>query len=172
MNLREAFLTLALLPRRERDLLARIARGGIKINSRGCWDFLGGRQHGYGTIRRSAKNPGTQLIHRIVYEILVGTIGDGLVGRHSCDNPLCCNPDHIIPGTQLENVLDMGRRNRRNQVRGEAVGTSKLTADQVARIREEFSHGLDTKRALGVRFGVSEVMIGKIVRGTSWNTTT
>lgn len=40
--------------------------------------------------------------------------------RHQCkdqqgrsvDNPLCCNPAHVIPGTHLENMLDMASRGR------------------------------------------------------------
>lgn len=40
--------------------------------------------------------------------------------RHQCkdeagraiDNPLCCNPKHVIPGTHLENMLDMASRGR------------------------------------------------------------
>lgn len=40
--------------------------------------------------------------------------------RHQCkdaegraiDNPLCCNPSHVIPGTHLENMLDMVLRSR------------------------------------------------------------
>ncbi len=40
--------------------------------------------------------------------------------RHQCkdkegraiDNPLCCNPNHVIPGTHVENMLDMVLRGR------------------------------------------------------------
>lgn len=42
---------------------------------------------------------------------------DKPVARHTCNNPACVNPDHIIPGTQKENVKDMidaGRSKLRN----------------------------------------------------------
>ena len=31
---------------------------------------------------------------------------------HVCDNPLCCNPEHLEMGSQAENVRDMIRKNR------------------------------------------------------------
>jgi hypothetical protein len=39
------------------------------------------------------------------------------VARHTCNNPSCVNPEHIVPGTQKENVKDMidsGRSKLRN----------------------------------------------------------
>ena len=32
--------------------------------------------------------------------------------RHSCDNPRCCNPNHLSVGTQRDNILDMVKRGR------------------------------------------------------------
>jgi len=48
--------------------------------------------------------------------------------RHGCtdlngnhvDNPLCCNPDHLTPGTHVQNMMDMMLRGRRGLTR-EAV---------------------------------------------------
>lgn len=39
---------------------------------------------------------------------------DHLHACHSCDNPACCNPKHIWPGTRSENFLDAARKGRLN----------------------------------------------------------
>lgn len=51
---------------------------------------------------------------------------------------------------------------------GERIGTSKLTSKKVLKIRKEFSDGATNKAALGRKFGVTDVMIGKIVRREWW----
>jgi hypothetical protein len=35
-----------------------------------------------------------------------------MVLRHSCDNPPCVNPDHLVPGTCADNSRDMVERRR------------------------------------------------------------
>jgi hypothetical protein len=49
---------------------------------------------------------------RATYLLIVDpNIGD-LVIRHTCDNGLCCNPRHLIPGTQIDNIRDKVERGR------------------------------------------------------------
>jgi hypothetical protein len=62
----------------------------------------------------------TYKLHRLAYEHLVGPIPDGLLILHTCDNPPCCNPAHLYPGTPAQNMLD--KKNR-----GRALGSKKLT---------------------------------------------
>lgn len=77
----------------------------------GCWEFQGSRlPGGYGV----ARNGATVLCHRVAFEAANGPIPDGMVVRHTCDNPPCCNPDHLELGTQSENILDMFERGRAN----------------------------------------------------------
>lgn len=45
------------------------------------------------------------LVHRKVYELLVGPIPDGMTIDHLCRNRKCCNPDHLEVVTMRENVL-------------------------------------------------------------------
>ena len=50
--------------------------------------------------------------HRFAYQLAKGPIPAGMVVCHSCDNPACCNPDHLWLGTRSENQLDMVAKNR------------------------------------------------------------
>lgn len=74
----------------------------------GCWVWTGRlNRNGYGRVWWQGREP---VVHRVVWELLIGPIPKGLVLDHLCRNRACCNPGHLEPVTQRENV-----------VRGEAV---------------------------------------------------
>ena len=51
---------------------------------------------------------GSSTAHRYAWAIVHAEMPEtGLVVRHRCDNPICCNPSHLEIGTQAENVADM-----------------------------------------------------------------
>ena len=66
-----------------------------------CWEWIGGTvSTGYGRVSVKGKH---QLVHRVVWEALVGPIPDGLQIDHLCRNRICCNPDHLEPVSSLVN---------------------------------------------------------------------
>lgn len=68
-----------------------------------CWLFTGGlSSHGYATIRLDRHDV---LVHRAVYEMLVGKVPEGLVLDHLCRVRHCANPDHLEPVTCRENLM-------------------------------------------------------------------
>lgn len=54
----------------------------------------------------------TRRAHRVAYIKSNGPIGDDVVVRHDCDNPACCNPNHLKIGTHQDNSNDMAERRR------------------------------------------------------------
>lgn len=64
---------------------------------------------GYPYIR---SNGASRKISRLVMFRRHGEKPSEIDSRHTCDNRMCINPDHIIPGTRLDNVHDMIERGR------------------------------------------------------------
>lgn len=86
---------LDVLPER---LRSKIAFGPV------CWEWLAYRpDDGYGRYRCGPGSP--RLAHRVVYELLVGPIPEGLQLDHLCRVRHCVNPDHLEPVTGRVNVL-------------------------------------------------------------------
>lgn len=77
----------------------------------GCFKCISHCKDGDGYIRVRVNGKNTRL-HRYLYEKKYGKIPDNMVIRHKCDNPGCCNINHLELGTQLDNINDMIKRNR------------------------------------------------------------
>ena len=68
-----------------------------------CWIWIGSTR-GAGNYGQVWHNGRSLFAHRVVYELLVGTIPDGLTLDHLCRNKLCVNPNHLEPVTIQENI--------------------------------------------------------------------
>ena len=143
------------------DLLKATIFNRSRLAENGCWEWVGYfGSGGYGMMSRNGKN---QRAHRISYEAYKGAIPKGMVVRHTCDNPACVNPDHLILGSQKDNVADREARNRR-VVNGERIGTSKLTEKDVLEIRAS-EESLDV---LARRYNIDRSNVWVIRAGKSW----
>lgn len=60
-------------------------------------------------------------VHRMIWERVNEASAAGLVVRHTCDNPKCINPAHLLIGTVADNVADMDQRGRRGFRRGRSA---------------------------------------------------
>jgi hypothetical protein len=88
-----------------------------KVDASGaCHLWLGSTNStGYGLLQGSVAYQGFSfLAHRVAWA-LANSQDPGLsVVRHACDNPLCCNPDHLSIGSQTDNMRDAAERGRLN----------------------------------------------------------
>lgn len=73
----------------------------------GCWEWRGSKnndQYGIFGIWIGSKQK-TCLAHRVSYELLSGSISEGLTIDHLCRNRGCCNPTHLEPVSIAINIL-------------------------------------------------------------------
>lgn len=128
-----------------------------------CLEWPRGRYaNGYGVYRANGKN---HKVHREAYRLVHGPIPEGLIIRHSCDNPACFRPSHLLVGTHSDNAIDRESRHRRTILRGSQKPESKLTESQVLEIRSIKNL---THVQIGLRFGVCRQTIEDILHRRIW----
>lgn len=124
-----------------------------------CWRWIGATfdERGYGvfTLKRKAVRA-----HRFAYYVAHGDpMPPGMVVMHTCDNPSCVRPDHLVLGTQLDNVQDRQAKGR--QATWRTHPRAKLTAEQVSAIRMD-ERG---QRTIAADYMVSRTLVQVIKQG-------
>ncbi len=132
-----------------------------------CWEWQGNKHTSrrYGVFNTGGKG---YRAHRVVWEehnqaCLLRTT----VVMHTCDNPPCCNPSHLVVGTQRDNIHDMENKGRGYHKAGTLNGRAKLSALDVQWIRVLLDKGFKGT-ALARFFGVSSTVIYHIRSGKLW----
>ncbi|WP_432124397.1 HNH endonuclease [Streptomyces sp. C10-9-1] len=131
----------------ELELAAWTAEFGQQIDKTGgdqaCWPWIGGSKHDFGYGVAYWPDGRHSQAHRIAYLLHHGLTADDLdpetMIRHKCpggSNPACCNPAHLEPGTQRDNMAD--RMAEGNYARGDAHFSTKVPDAVIRALREDY----------------------------------
>lgn len=119
-----------------------------------CWIWTAGKDDaGYGQFRFEGKNIKA---HRVAFFLHNGYWP--VFTRHTCDNPPCVNPEHLLDGNHTENMNDMYKRER----------NSGLKKSQVEEIRNLPMSRTIIHDVAGI-YGISEHTARAVLDGTVWS---
>jgi hypothetical protein len=143
----------------------------------GCWECTSHKpdSYGYAVVTINKKR---HKLHRYMYELYKGAIPVGLLIRHTCDNRICINPDHLLVGTVADNVKDSIERGRHVKYMVKAVGKRvhrrkkiirlgkpiKLTSQDVIEIRQSSIGGSEIAR----QYNISRRSVWEIRQRVTW----
>lgn len=141
-----------------------------------CWPWAAAiAKDGYGQFWNPLRRT-MDLAHRVAYEMTNGPLpakergifgAAGTVVMHTCDNPPCCNPAHLVAATQFENMQDCFRKGRLNR-KGERNSRALLTEEVVAEIRAGHTGRHGDKMRIARQYGISSGHVSKILAGQVW----
>ena len=123
-----------------------------------CWLWNGPvNRRGYGKL--SFQKNKSDTAHRVAYKLFNGPIEDNSLVCHSCDKPRCVKPGHLWLGTHKENMMDMVEKGRQY---------SKLTMDDVLKIRELVEKFGVAQEKIKEQFKISSGHISSIIKRRVW----
>lgn len=170
-----------------------ISRFWSKVDKKGkkeCWLWTDKSKHwnGYGLFTIATGKPGGKKVaaSRISCFLVHGRAPEGKPhALHSCDNPPCCNPNHLRWGHQGDNVQDAKERNRHvdpprthdnpewNAKRlaampqGDQVWNQSLTEELVRKVWALHFEGKSGPEISSI-LGVKKHPVIDVCRGRSW----
>jgi len=132
-----------------------------------CWFWCGSKdRNGYGQFKIQRKQIKA---HRIAFFLYFKKDPyNGLVCHH-CDNPSCINPTHLFEGTARDNMRDMVTKGRCKppKLKGEKVGSARLTSQNVQLLRKLYTDGVPRKK-IAQKFGISIGHVCNIAQRKKW----
>lgn len=135
----------------------------VVLDDSSCWNWQGAIVDRYGVLRVNTKK---QKAHRFGFLLGHGRPPGKKYVCHKCDNTHCVRPSHLFLGTQKENMADMIQKGRGPVVVGSRNPKSKLSEEDVKRIRELYPEM--QQKEIGKLFGISQGQVSKIVLKQGW----
>ncbi len=134
------------------------------IVSNGCWLWkMGKDKDGYGKVTIDYK---CYRSHRVAFECVNGKIQAGAMACHKCDNPSCCNPDHIFLGTQMENITDSVAKG--HHIRGSRCHLAKLSDCDIREVFDLHRSGRFDQGQIADIYCVSQASMSCILLRKTW----
>ena len=147
-----------------------IDRFNSKIDRSGdCHIWTGQKNNaGYGVFYSANM---TLLAHRLVRAMHGGDLMTPVV-MHTCDNPSCVNPDHLVDGTYLENSQDMYAKGRQkaSESHGEHL-KNRHTHPKAKRVftpRGEFASASLAADEFGISARTAQRLASNCKNGWKW----
>lgn len=136
----------------------------VEVIPNGCWLWTANVNHrGYGLFRNDDQRQVPA--HQWSYDHFIGDRTEHQV-RHTCDNPPCVNPGHLLQGTHQQNMQDKVDRGRQYRPVGVTHHLTHLDEDDVRHIRSAPS--IVSGKMLAELHGVSPAAISEIRNRNTW----
>lgn len=143
------------------EIIARFKAKVSRGTRRQCWPWTAGTQNaGYGTFHIGKV---TYSAHRVAWELVRGPIPQGGQICHRCDNPRCCNPEHLFLGSHAANMRDKKLKGRAVRLTGAANGKTIIADAVVVKIFRAYKTRKFTQYRLAALFGVKRSQVADII---------
>jgi len=119
-------------PKKRRSRVLKAMAERRRITAAGCWEWTGHvNSGGYGVYGAPIGK-----VHRLAYELFVGTIPHGGIVHHVCFNKLCFNPKHLMVATRQDHVTIHEALKKEALVRMKASDLIRFDEDDRKVLRE------------------------------------
>lgn len=127
-----------------------------------CWPWRRAKPGKYGFFQADRR---CTHAHRYAWIFTHSDIDTGICVCHKCDNPPCCNPNHLFLGSHAENAADKVAKGR--QSRATTHGRARLTTSQVREIRAMYRAG-QLPRLIAQALGLNLSTVACVAYGRTW----
>lgn len=135
----------------------------------GCWEWGKHRdRRGYGRVWFRGKLWSAHRLSLYLSRAELPKDWESLESCHRCDNPPCCNPEHLFWGTSQDNMHDAWEKGRFPSRQGAANHQAKLTPSDVLEIRRLMDGKLESRSSIAARYQMAPWHISRIAKRDIW----
>lgn len=128
-------------------------QASVEVTEAGCWEWRRSGDGRYGHFYMMGQKFKAHVAAALLWS---GIRLRTRVLRHQCDNACCCNPGHLLPGTQKQNRWDASER-------GRSVGLTKATVRRIRILIGKKHPDAEVARRVGCHATtVMRIRLGKI----------